>query len=195
MSASTHAAVPSEADPAGGEQAGAEFANERQLELRRAEVREALLANAAALRERLPLSVPLLIDGRERRGSELRSLDPGRPQRVVANVPLAGEADVQAALAAAQRGAKEWLARTAQERARVLEEAAARLHERRLQLAALAVYECAKPWLEADADVCEAIDFLRYYARRALELQRDAALTQAPASATACATWRWAWWR
>ena len=177
---SAHAAAPREADPAGGEQAGAEFANERQLELRRAEVREALLANAAALRERLPLSVPLLIDGSERRGSELRSLDPGRPQRVVASAPLAGEADVQAALAAAQRGAKEWSARAAQERARVLEEAAARLRERRLQLAALAVYECAKPWLEADADVCEAIDFLRYYARRALELQRDAALAQAP---------------
>ena len=30
--------------------------------------------------------------------------------------------------------------------------------------------ECAKPWGEADADVCEAIDFLEYYARGAIEL-------------------------
>src|SRR5437764_3667889 len=113
---SAHARVASEADPAAGEQAGAEFANEHQLELRRAEVREALLAQAAELRERLPLSVPLLIDGRERHGSELRSLDPGRPQRAVASAPMAGEADVQTALAAAQGGAQDWSARTAQER-------------------------------------------------------------------------------
>ena len=40
--------------------------------------------------------------------------------------------------------------------------------------------ECAKPWPEADADVCEAIDFLEYYARGALELDRGPELAQAP---------------
>ena len=43
--------------------------------------------------------------------------------------------------------------------------AAAWLRERRLEIAALEVRETAKPWREADADVCEAIDFLEYYAR------------------------------
>jgi RHH-type proline utilization regulon transcriptional repressor/proline dehydrogenase/delta 1-pyrroline-5-carboxylate dehydrogenase len=51
---------------------------------------------------------------------------------------------------------------------------------RRLELAALAVRECAKPWGEADADVCEAIDFLEYYARQALELAAGRALLQVP---------------
>ena len=36
------------------------------------------------------------------------------------------------------------------------------------------VREAAKPWPEADADVCEAIDFLEYYARGALELDAAA---------------------
>ncbi len=45
------------------------------------------------------------------------------------------------------------------------------MRERRASLAALAVRECAKPWPEADADVCEAIDFLEFYARGALALQ------------------------
>ena len=45
------------------------------------------------------------------------------------------------------------------------------LRRRRHELAALQVRECAKPWAEADADVCEAIDFLEYYARQALELE------------------------
>ena len=66
------------------------------------------------------------------------------------------------------------------ERAEALRAAAARLRERRLELAALQVRECAKPWPEADADVCEAIDFLEYYAAEALELERGRELIQVP---------------
>ena len=62
----------------------------------------------------------------------------------------------------------------------MLRGAAARLRERRLELAALQVRECAKPWAEADADVCEAIDFLEYYAREAIELERGRELLQVP---------------
>jgi len=46
--------------------------------------------------------------------------------------------------------------------------------------AALEVRECAKPWVEADADVCEAIDFLNYYARGAIELAAGRQLIQVP---------------
>ena len=42
------------------------------------------------------------------------------------------------------------------------------------------VRECAKPWAEADADVCEAIDFLEYYARAAIALERGPELLQVP---------------
>ncbi len=54
------------------------------------------------------------------------------------------------------------------------------MRERRLELAALEVRECAKPWPEADADVCEAIDFLEYYARGAIELEAGRELLQVP---------------
>ena len=54
------------------------------------------------------------------------------------------------------------------------------MRERRAELAALAVRECAKPWGEADADVCEAIDFLEFYARGAVALDRGKALFQVP---------------
>ena len=66
------------------------------------------------------------------------------------------------------------------ERAQALIGAAAWLRERRLELAALEVRECAKPWLEADADVCEAIDFLEYYARAAMTLGDRRELLQVP---------------
>ena len=47
-------------------------------------------------------------------------------------------------------------------------------------MTALAVRECAKPWAEADADVCEAIDFLEFYARGAIALDRGAHVFQVP---------------
>ena len=46
--------------------------------------------------------------------------------------------------------------------------------------AALCVREAGKPWAEADADVCQAIDFLEFYARGAVALGRGRALFQVP---------------
>jgi RHH-type proline utilization regulon transcriptional repressor/proline dehydrogenase/delta 1-pyrroline-5-carboxylate dehydrogenase len=68
----------------------------------------------------------------------------------------------------------------APQRSAALLRAAAWIRERRLELAALEVRECAKPWPEADADVCEAIDFLEYYARSAIELDHGRQLLQVP---------------
>src|SRR5207237_9465080 len=84
------------------------------------------------------------------------------------------------AVATAGEGARTWGARTAAQRARALQSAAAWMRERRLELAALEVRECAKPWPEADGDVCEAIDFLEYYARAAVELESGRELVQVP---------------
>ncbi len=70
----------------------------------------------------------------------------------------------------------DWRRRPAAERAAVLIRAAAWMRERRLEIAALEVRETAKPWREADGDVCEAIDFLEYYARAAVALEEHPAL-------------------
>ena len=55
-------------------------------------------------------------------------------------------------------------------RANALVAAAADMRHRRDELAAIMVKEAGKPWREADADVCEAIDFCEYYARLAPQL-------------------------
>jgi RHH-type proline utilization regulon transcriptional repressor/proline dehydrogenase/delta 1-pyrroline-5-carboxylate dehydrogenase len=156
------------------------FRNEPILELRRASEREALLEALRGLDARLPLAVPVLAGGGRGSDAGLDSTDPGRPERVVAHAGRATEADAAAAVEAAERGFAEWGARPAAERARALQAAAARLRERRLELAALQVRECAKPWPEADGDVCEAIDFLEYYALQAIELERGRELLQVP---------------
>ena len=156
------------------------FRNEPILELRRASARESLLAALRELDRGLPVSVPVLVGGDRGTDEGLDSTDPGAPQRAVARAGRATADNAAAAVEAATRGFREWRARSAADRAEVLRGAAARLRERRLELAALQVRECAKPWREADADVCEAIDFLEYYAREAVEVDRGPTLVQAP---------------
>ena len=158
------------------------FANEPVLELRRAAVRAGLADALARVDRDLPLEVPVMIDGETRLdgGDELASTDPGEPDRLVARARRAGLDEVAAAVARARDGFHQWSAVPAADRARALLGAASWLRERRLELAALEVRECAKPWPEADADVCEAIDFLEYYARGAIELDAGRPLIQIP---------------
>ncbi|MEO6857469.1 MAG: aldehyde dehydrogenase family protein [Solirubrobacteraceae bacterium] len=156
------------------------FVNEPVLELRRASVRAGLSDALAGVDRALPVSVPVLIGTEARDGEELLSSDPGTPERVVARAAAARPDEVQAAVAAAADGLAQWRRTSSEQRAEALLAAAAWMRERRLELAALEVRECAKPWLEADADVCEAIDFLEYYAGAGIDLDRGRALLQVP---------------
>jgi RHH-type proline utilization regulon transcriptional repressor/proline dehydrogenase/delta 1-pyrroline-5-carboxylate dehydrogenase len=156
------------------------FANEPVLELRRAAVRAGLGDALARVDALLPLDVPVTIGDSTRAGGELPSTDPGEPGRIVARAAAAREHEVVAAVAAARAGFDRWRRTPVRQRAEALVRAAAWMRERRLELAALEVRECAKPWPEADADVCEAIDFLEYYARAAIELDAGAQLLQVP---------------
>ena len=153
--------------------APAPFHNEPVLELRRVTERSKLAVGLGELH--LPLKVPVWIGHEQRFGEELVSTDPGRPERVVALAARATPQEADAAVATARAASAAWAATPVQERADALLRAAAWMRERRASLAALAVRECAKPWPEADADVCEAIDFLEFYARGARALQDPAA--------------------
>jgi len=150
------------------------FANEPLVELRRAPQRTALIDALAALDASLPLRVPVWIGPDRRDGEDFTSTDPGDPSGVIATVASAAPAEVERAVDAAREGFRAWSARPAADRAAVLLRTAAVLRERRTALTALAVRECAKPWDQADADVCEAIDFLEYYARAAIDLEERA---------------------
>jgi RHH-type proline utilization regulon transcriptional repressor/proline dehydrogenase/delta 1-pyrroline-5-carboxylate dehydrogenase len=111
---------------------------------------------------------PLLIG--ERRVSDRPQAEvhyAAEPETVLGQVAQASPADVDAAVALAREAVPFWRDRPAAERAAVLRRAADMVEERRYGLAAVMVYESGKPWLEADSDVAEAIDYLRYYAQEA----------------------------
>jgi RHH-type transcriptional regulator, proline utilization regulon repressor / proline dehydrogenase / delta 1-pyrroline-5-carboxylate dehydrogenase len=157
-----------------------EFANEPLLELRRAPERELLLDGLRSLEPELPLNVPVWVGAERRDGADIVSTDPGNPDRPVALAAAATDGDVERAVEAAVDAFPAWSARPAAQRADILLRAAAWMRERRAHLVALEVRECAKPWGEADADVCEAIDFLEFYARGAVALDRGAHVFQVP---------------
>jgi RHH-type proline utilization regulon transcriptional repressor/proline dehydrogenase/delta 1-pyrroline-5-carboxylate dehydrogenase len=149
------------------------FENHPMLELRRPDVREELTAALAALDDELPLRPQVLVGGERRGGDEVDSIDPCDPGRVVARLSFAVEEDAQHALEHALES--NWAERPLEERAAILERAADLTAERRNRLTALIVREVGKPWEDADAEVCEAIDFLRFYARTAGELGEELA--------------------
>jgi RHH-type proline utilization regulon transcriptional repressor/proline dehydrogenase/delta 1-pyrroline-5-carboxylate dehydrogenase len=148
------------------------FRNEPVLEFRRESVRAQALRALAELRRKLPLR----IDG----GGELVSTNPAAPDEVIATAPDGARADADAAVQRAACAFSAWAELDAGERAAILQRAAGLMRERRQELAALAVLEAGKPWAEADADVCEAIDFLEYYASGALALDQGRPLIQLP---------------
>jgi RHH-type proline utilization regulon transcriptional repressor/proline dehydrogenase/delta 1-pyrroline-5-carboxylate dehydrogenase len=156
------------------------FANEPVLELRRGPVRGQLDAALRSLDAELPVRVPVWIGGEKRFGDDIVSTDPSDPERVVAISAAATPQEVDAALSTAEEGFRRWSAVPAAERAEVLLRAARILRESRLRVAALELREAGKPWREADADVCEAIDFLEFYARGAIELDKGVRLLQMP---------------
>jgi RHH-type proline utilization regulon transcriptional repressor/proline dehydrogenase/delta 1-pyrroline-5-carboxylate dehydrogenase len=65
----------------------------------------------------------------------------------------------------------------------MLERAADLMESRRMELNSLLILEAGKPWVEADADLSEAIDFCRFYGREMRRLARPAVTQGTPGEA------------
>lgn len=126
-------------------------------------------------------SYPAIIAG-ERIVTEqtFTSINPAAPGQVVGRFARADSGMAMSAVAAAARAFESWQYAPSGERALYLFKAAAILRRRKLQFAALMVYEVGKSWAEADADVAEAIDFLEFYGREMLRLAAAHPLTPYP---------------
>ncbi|MGB1124903.1 MAG: proline dehydrogenase family protein [Phycisphaeraceae bacterium] len=78
--------------------------------------------------------------------------------------------ETQDAVGSALTAFPAWRDRPPVDRANMMIKAAEQMRQRRDELAGIILKEAGKPWKEADADVCEAIDFCHYYARLAPRL-------------------------
>jgi RHH-type proline utilization regulon transcriptional repressor/proline dehydrogenase/delta 1-pyrroline-5-carboxylate dehydrogenase len=108
---------------------------------------------------------PLTIGGVTEQGlGSQQCINPARPSQILATVALGDVAHAKRAIDIAASAFGPWRDTPAEERVRVCLRAADLMTARRERLAALQVFEVGKNWREADADVAEAIDYLRYYA-------------------------------
>jgi 1-pyrroline-5-carboxylate dehydrogenase len=113
-------------------------------------------------------------------GDKLVSVNPSNPKEVVgvhhrATAEIAGRAVESAAAFFGQ-----WCGTPAEERVRMLLDVARILRARKMEFDAWLVFEAGKTWVEAEADVSEAIDFCEYYAREMLRLGGPQKVYQLP---------------
>lgn len=149
----------------------AEFRNEPPLDFSRAANREAFERALQETRGQFPIHAPLVIDRlRVDTRETISVVSPNEFDLRLGESASADAEETDRAIRAARRAFASWSETPASERAKFLLAVAAKMRERRLSLAALEVFEAGKPWREADADVCEAIDFLEYYAREMLRI-------------------------
>jgi len=146
------------------------FTNEPLADFSQESNRQKMRAALAAVRGQLGRDYPLIVDGqRLTSGAWITSVNPSRSAEVVGKAAAATRAQAEQAVQVAAANFPAWRDTSVSQRAAVLKKAAAIMRQRRFELSAWMVLECAKPWREADADTCEAIDFCEYYA---LEMQR-----------------------
>jgi 1-pyrroline-5-carboxylate dehydrogenase len=148
-----------------------EFRNEPFTDFADPQSAAAMERALAEVKAQLGGTYPLIIDG-ERIFTEqtLASVNPARPSEIVGYASCASAEQAARAVEVANQRFDAWRKVPVEERAGHLFRAAELMRERKFELAAWIVYEVAKNWGEADADVAEAIDFCEYYAREMLRL-------------------------
>jgi RHH-type proline utilization regulon transcriptional repressor/proline dehydrogenase/delta 1-pyrroline-5-carboxylate dehydrogenase len=147
------------------------FRNEPLADFSREENRDAMKRALTEVAMQFNREYPLVIDGKDvTTGNWLESHNPSNLKQSVGKFALARKSDAGAAIATAAKAFPAWRDTPVADRAGYLFRAAAVMRRRRFELSAWQVYECGKPWREADADVAEAIDFCEYYAREMIRL-------------------------
>jgi 1-pyrroline-5-carboxylate dehydrogenase len=113
-------------------------------------------------------------------GDKLASLNPSNTKEIVGMHHRATTELAKRAVEHAWAAFPEWSRTPAQQRVRMLLEAARILRARKMEFDAWLVYEAGKTWPEAEADVSEGIDFCEYYAREMLRLDGPHPVVQLP---------------
>ena len=118
-------------------------------------------------------SWPLVIRGENVAGpGTLDVCDPSNSNHILGTCEIASPDQVDVAVAAAKDSLTSWSKTDVRQRAELLNALADEMKRRFFELSAWEVFECGKPWREATNDICEAIDFCRFYAAGAVEMQR-----------------------
>ena len=121
------------------------------------------------LRDPSLLKTQCLIDGQWLAAADGATIDVNNPAtgELVAAVPKLGEAETQAAIAAAERAFAEWKARTADQRAAILNKWFELLMQHQEDLARIMTAEQGKPLAESRGEIAYAASYVQWFAEEA----------------------------
>ncbi len=121
---------------------------------------------------------PNIIDGKEvLTKNKTISLNPGNIEETVGIFQKGGQDDAEKAMQSALKAFETWKKVPVKDRANIVLKASKEMKKRRNEINAWMISEVGKSYLEADADTCEAIDFLEFYAREAMRYGEKQGLT------------------
>lgn len=158
------------------------FVNEAMRDFAVDSQREAFNKQIDKLKKSLPVKVPVVLGQKAEpaNGVPQKRENPARRSETVAEIDYATKQQAERAVKDAHAAFPAWRDTPVEKRAQLLVKAADLMRERRDELSALMVLEVGKTPREADADVCEAIDFCEYYAREAIRLSIPRAMGSLP---------------
>ena len=147
------------------------FVNEPDTDFTILKNRYLMKSAISDLRKNLKTKYPLIIDGKRIETDKwCDSLNPSNFSEMVGSFAMADNQHAEDAVTAAKNASNKWSTTDINDRAKILQNAANIMRQKRFELAAVIVLEEGKPWREADGDVSEAIDFLNFYSIEAKRL-------------------------
>jgi 1-pyrroline-5-carboxylate dehydrogenase len=157
------------------------FTNEAFVDFTTAENERAMRDALDSVRGMLGQEYDNVVAGKRlKTEGKIISVNPARPVQVI-GVHQRAEADLaEQAVQAALDAFPSWSRTPVAERASLLFRVADAIRERKFEFCAWLTLEVGKNWAEADADVGETIDFLEFYGREALRLDKATTPIQYP---------------
>jgi 1-pyrroline-5-carboxylate dehydrogenase len=153
------------------------FRNEPNTDFSQQAQVEAFRRALDTIRSGFGKTYPMVIDGRQIVLDQVfSSINPACPTEVLGQFADGTAEHADMAVEAAAKAFETWRHVPAEDRSRCILRAAAAMRRRKIEFAALAVLEAGKNWGEADGEVCEAIDFMEYYARQMLRIADSSAM-------------------
>jgi len=157
------------------------FANEVYLDFTKPAIAKKQREAVDAVRKLFGKEYPNIINGKKVvTKAKTTSTNPANPDEVVGIFQKSGKDDAEKAMQAALKAFEEWKTVPMPKRAQFLFKAANVIRKRRLEINAWMISEVGKNYLEADADTCEAIDFLDFYGREALRYSEEQPIVPQP---------------
>ncbi|MBN2619466.1 L-glutamate gamma-semialdehyde dehydrogenase [candidate division WOR-3 bacterium] len=157
------------------------FKTEKYNDFTKPAIRQKMEKALAMTRSAFGKEYSIIIGGKKiKLDNKFHSYNPSKKGEIIGTFQKADENTAEQAMQAALETYQSWQYTPAKVRANCLFKIANIMRRRRFELDAWMVHEVGKNWIEADADVAEAIDFCDYYGLEALRYDKGATLYTYP---------------